>query len=354
MPGAPKIGRTPFSDPDPKYLSPDDRDQAEAAKRLAAERAEQNAESAPVGTPAKPQSWAMKLHEQQTAAALTGADHLALATHEHAEAVKARELANERLVNAEHSLQAARNRAESEAKEQVRQAAEGSLRQVRDQVAAIHARLLKLHQTFGGQGVHTTGRGPLGEIARTIIASWDPKVRTRATELNREAQQIALRLAKAYQTADKALKAFDLATTRGWGLEQAEVQIRAALAIDPAQIRKDAESLVSEWETLRKPANTKENASPPQVESYVPEHRPQAPPCDVAWNRDQPYLLRRPTHHATADRQRQHSDPRTLCPHAADHRGRARRPSFAAEVRDARAAACAAERGPGPPIPDRV
>jgi hypothetical protein len=284
---------TMYSDPDPRRMSPDARDQMEAAKRLAAERAEQ---AYPQATPAPPQeasapqqarkrlSWAQQLHEQYQVT-VTGPDHLALASHEYDQAVKGLEAAKERLENSEQSLGAARLRAESETKEEVRQAAEKGLRALRDRVAALHAKLAKLHQTLGGPSKHTTGRGPLGEIARTILSSWDPKRRTRSAELNRAAQEMSSRIAAAYQTTEKALKAFDLATTRGWGLEDAEARIKTAALINPDQIKADALALINEWEQLRKPANTRENANPPIVPSYIPEDRPEPPQPDTRWNK---------------------------------------------------------------------
>jgi hypothetical protein len=248
---------TQYSNPDPRNLTPDERDALAAKAAVNAARCEQPAatepapaavDPTPAAKPTKKRSWAMTLHEEAKAGEVTGADHLALATDAYGQAVQAKADAEARIRFAEESLVAARNRADLENKELVRREAETKLRTLATKVEALQADLLALHRRYGGPA--RTGmersRGVLADYAKSIASDISPVRRAKVAALYALAGPLADRVANGYIQCVQAIKSFTIATTRGFGVEAAELELRAALEIDAEKLGAEIARLIAE------------------------------------------------------------------------------------------------------------
>jgi hypothetical protein len=190
----------------------------------------------------------MRLHEEAKAGEVTGSDHLALATDAYAQAVQAKADAEARIHRAEESLVAARARAHAETKETVRREAEAKLRELATKVEALQADLLALHRQYGGPARNgmDRSRGVLADYAKSIASDISPVRRAKIASLYQAAGPLADRVANGFALCAQALKSFTIATTRGFGVEAAELELRAALEIDAAKLGVEIARLIAE------------------------------------------------------------------------------------------------------------
>ncbi|MEX2222665.1 MAG: hypothetical protein WEG40_12790 [Candidatus Rokuibacteriota bacterium] len=242
----PKIGR--------RFATGDALDQEHAADALAADRAEQ---PAPV-----------EVERMETLSEPIDPVQEALA--EQAAALAAVEAAQARVASAEQAVLAATAQAAESEHASGTAEAKRALREPTLRVIALRNALMSIH--------HIHGR-TLRDMARTLVASFDPNTRNKLRVAYLAAGPLQIKLADALKSADRALHLAK--NTQGGVPFSLDVALKAcdsALEYDAGALRATIEKLIAEYHALRK----REGIGGPAQVTIVLD-RPAS--ADVRWNK---------------------------------------------------------------------